>query len=74
MRKIANLAWLDFMRLVPVHTDSAGGYPKHSLEHLRQRDGFALTDAAARRDGARFPHRVRFSVFPLAHSFTRLRP
>ena len=35
---------LDFMRLVPVHTDTSRGFAKHSLEHLRQRDGFALTD------------------------------
>jgi NADPH-dependent glutamate synthase beta subunit-like oxidoreductase/NAD(P)H-flavin reductase len=35
---------LDFMRLVPVQTDTAAGYARHSLEHLRQRDGFALTD------------------------------
>jgi len=35
---------LDFMRLVPVHTDESRGYARHSLEHLRQRDGFALTD------------------------------
>ena len=37
-------AKLDFMRLVPIHTDTSQGYPKHSLEHLRRRDGFALTD------------------------------
>jgi NADPH-dependent glutamate synthase beta subunit-like oxidoreductase/NAD(P)H-flavin reductase len=37
---------LDFMRLVPVHTDSARGFASHTLgdEHLRQRNGFALTD------------------------------
>src|SRR6185503_11694004 len=35
---------LDFMRLVPVHTDTSQGYARHSLEHLRLRDGFALTD------------------------------
>jgi len=35
---------LDFMRLVPVHTDNSAGYARHSLEHLRHRDGFALTD------------------------------
>ncbi len=35
---------LDFMKLVPVHTDTSQGFAKHSLEHLRQRDGFALTD------------------------------
>jgi len=35
---------LDFMRLVPVHTDDSRGYARHGLEHLRRRDGFALTD------------------------------
>ena len=40
------------MRLVPVHTDTSQGFPKHSLEHLRQRDGFALTDAGTDLAGA----------------------
>src|SRR4051794_808290 len=35
---------LDFMRLVPVHTQSEGGFLKHSLTHLRHREGFKLTD------------------------------
>jgi NADPH-dependent glutamate synthase beta subunit-like oxidoreductase/NAD(P)H-flavin reductase len=35
---------LDFMRLVPVHTETAEGFARHSLEHLRHRDGFGLTD------------------------------
>ena len=37
---------LDFMRLVPVHTDAAEGFPRHTLDaaHLRRREGFALTD------------------------------
>jgi NADPH-dependent glutamate synthase beta subunit-like oxidoreductase/NAD(P)H-flavin reductase len=35
---------LDFMKLVPVHTDTASGFRQHSLSHLRQREGFALTD------------------------------
>jgi NADPH-dependent glutamate synthase beta subunit-like oxidoreductase/NAD(P)H-flavin reductase len=43
---------LDFMRLVPVHTDTSQGYAKHSLEHLRQRDGFALTDKGTDLTGA----------------------
>jgi NADPH-dependent glutamate synthase beta subunit-like oxidoreductase/NAD(P)H-flavin reductase len=43
---------LDFMRLVPVHTDSTQGFAKHSLEHLRQRDGFALTDRGTDLTGA----------------------
>ncbi|HLX80177.1 MAG TPA: FAD-dependent oxidoreductase [Burkholderiales bacterium] len=43
---------LDFMRLVPVHTDMSQGFAKHSLEHLRQRDGFALTDHGTDLTGA----------------------
>jgi NADPH-dependent glutamate synthase beta subunit-like oxidoreductase/NAD(P)H-flavin reductase len=35
---------LDFMRLVPIHTSREDGFEKHSLEHLRHRDGFRLTD------------------------------
>ncbi|MBW8905547.1 MAG: FAD-dependent oxidoreductase [Betaproteobacteria bacterium] len=35
---------LDYMRLVPVRTDTNGGYAEHRLDHLRLRDGFALTD------------------------------
>jgi NADPH-dependent glutamate synthase beta subunit-like oxidoreductase/NAD(P)H-flavin reductase len=35
---------LDFMRLVPVHTETHKGFSAHSLKHLRQREGFALTD------------------------------
>src|SRR5258706_7953137 len=43
---------LDFMRLVPVHTDTSQGFAKHSLGHLRQRDGFALTDRGTDLTGA----------------------
>ncbi|MFZ1908936.1 MAG: FAD-dependent oxidoreductase [Burkholderiales bacterium] len=45
---------LDFMRLVPVHTDAAQGFPRHTLgsEHLRPRDGFGLTDAGTDLVGA----------------------
>jgi NADPH-dependent glutamate synthase beta subunit-like oxidoreductase/NAD(P)H-flavin reductase len=43
---------LDFMHLVPVHTDNSQGFAKHSLEHLRQRDGFALTDGGTDLTGA----------------------
>ena len=43
---------LDFMRLVPVHTDISQGYAKHSVEHLRQRRGFALTDKGTDLAGA----------------------
>ena len=35
---------LDFMRLVPVHTETARGFPEHTLPQLRQREGFELTD------------------------------
>ncbi|MDX1374255.1 MAG: FAD-dependent oxidoreductase [Burkholderiales bacterium] len=37
---------LDMIRLVPVRTDTDAGYPRHRLgpEHLRRREGFALTD------------------------------
>ncbi len=40
------------MRLVPVHTDTSEGYARHSLEHLRHRDGFALTDPGTDLTGA----------------------
>src|SRR5437016_7549404 len=32
------------MRPVPVHTDTMQGFPKHTPEHLRHRNGFELTD------------------------------
>ncbi|MGH8676330.1 MAG: FAD-dependent oxidoreductase, partial [Burkholderiales bacterium] len=35
---------LDYMRLVPVRSDDSPGYTRHSLDHLRRREGFALTD------------------------------
>ena len=35
---------LDYMRLVPVRTDDGQGYARHTLDHLRLREGFALTD------------------------------
>ena len=43
---------LEFMRLVPLHTDAARGYERHALEHLRRREGFALTDPGADLVGA----------------------
>jgi NADPH-dependent glutamate synthase beta subunit-like oxidoreductase/NAD(P)H-flavin reductase len=43
---------LDFMRLIPVHTDTSQGFPRHSLEHLRRREGFALTDKGTDLTGA----------------------
>jgi NADPH-dependent glutamate synthase beta subunit-like oxidoreductase/NAD(P)H-flavin reductase len=35
---------LDYMRLVPVLTESNRGFQEHKLEHLRERHGFELTD------------------------------
>src|SRR3954453_13502197 len=35
---------LDYMRLVPVHTTNEKGFSEHRLEHLRERQGFELTD------------------------------
>jgi NADPH-dependent glutamate synthase beta subunit-like oxidoreductase/NAD(P)H-flavin reductase len=35
---------LDYMRLVPVRTDISRGFAAHQLDHLRHRQGFALTD------------------------------
>jgi NADPH-dependent glutamate synthase beta subunit-like oxidoreductase/NAD(P)H-flavin reductase len=35
---------LDYMRLVPVNTLNHAGFNEHSLDHLRHREGFGLTD------------------------------
>src|SRR5882672_12497463 len=43
---------LDYMRLVPVYTEAKNGFPEHSLQHLRHRDGFKLTDAGTDLAGA----------------------
>ncbi len=45
---------LDFMRLVPLHTAEPRGFPEHTLsdEHLRVREGFALTDKGTDLTGA----------------------
>jgi NADPH-dependent glutamate synthase beta subunit-like oxidoreductase/NAD(P)H-flavin reductase len=43
---------LDYMRLVPVHTDTSKGYSEHSLSHLRVREGFKLTDPGTDLTGA----------------------
>src|SRR5438445_981084 len=43
---------LDFMRLVPVRTDMSRGFAAHRLEHLRHREGFALTDPGTDLAGA----------------------
>src|SRR5438067_1757226 len=43
---------LDYMRLVPVLTDTSRGFAAHRLEHLRHREGFALTDPGTDLTGA----------------------
>jgi NADPH-dependent glutamate synthase beta subunit-like oxidoreductase/NAD(P)H-flavin reductase len=43
---------LDFMRLVPVHTEKKEGFAENSLSHLRLREGFALTDPGTDLTGA----------------------
>src|SRR5436190_18806508 len=43
---------LDFMRLVPVHTETGRGFAEHRLDHLRHREGFALTDPGTDLTGA----------------------
>jgi NADPH-dependent glutamate synthase beta subunit-like oxidoreductase/NAD(P)H-flavin reductase len=45
-------AKLDFLRLVPVRSDDSAGYTIHRLEHLRRREGFALTDPGTDLTGA----------------------
>ncbi|MEA3194334.1 MAG: hypothetical protein QOD26_2667 [Betaproteobacteria bacterium] len=45
-------AKLDFMRLVPVHTETAHGFAEHTSTHLRQREGFQLTDKGTDLAGA----------------------
>jgi len=43
---------LDFMKLVPVHTQTNRGFTEHHLDHLRHREGFQLTDAGTDLVGA----------------------
>jgi NADPH-dependent glutamate synthase beta subunit-like oxidoreductase/NAD(P)H-flavin reductase len=43
---------LDFMKLVPLHTNIDRGFAEHTLGHLRSRDGFKLTDAGTDLVGA----------------------
>ena len=43
---------LDYMKLVPVQTETARGFTEHTLEHLRTRDGFKLTDPGTDLTGA----------------------
>jgi len=45
-------AKLDFMRLVPVHTETKHGFVENSLTHSRHRDGFKLTDPGTDLTGA----------------------
>jgi NADPH-dependent glutamate synthase beta subunit-like oxidoreductase/NAD(P)H-flavin reductase len=47
-------AKLDFLHLVPAHTNTSEGYAVHTLTraHLRRREGFALTDAGTDLAGA----------------------
>ena len=43
---------LDFLRLVPLETQAGNGVTVHRLQHLRRREGFALTDAGTDLAGA----------------------
>ncbi len=43
---------LDYMRLIPVHTETKRSFSENSLSHLRFRDGFALTDSGTDLVGA----------------------
>jgi len=43
---------LDFMRLVPLHTETERGFPEHTATHLRHREGFQLTDKGTDLAGA----------------------
>jgi hypothetical protein len=37
-------AKLDYQNLVPIATRETLGFTRHSIDHLRRREGFALTD------------------------------
>ncbi len=43
---------LDFMRLIPVRTETKAGFPENTLAHLRHREGFQLTDPGTDLAGA----------------------
>ena len=43
---------LDVQRLVPLRTDGSRGYARHTVDHLRRREGFALTDGGTDLVGA----------------------
>lgn len=45
-------AKLDFQHLLTLETDDSGGYPVHRLSHVRERNGFALTDVGTDLMGA----------------------
>lgn len=45
-------AKLDFQHLLALETDESNGFPLHRLGHLRQRNGFALTDQGTDLAGA----------------------
>jgi len=45
-------AKLDFQHLLSLDTDESAGYPVHRLGHLRERNGFALTDTGTDLMGA----------------------
>ncbi len=45
-------AKLDYQHLVPLVTSEAPGFSRHSIDHLRRREGFALTDQGADLAGA----------------------
>lgn len=45
-------AKLDFQHLLSLETDESAGYPMHRLGHLRERNGFALTDTGTDLMGA----------------------
>jgi NADPH-dependent glutamate synthase beta subunit-like oxidoreductase len=43
---------LDYMRLIPVHTETGRGFSENTLEELRHREGFGLTDPGTELAGA----------------------
>ena len=45
-------AKLDYQNLVPLVTSETLGFPRHSIDHLRRREGFALTDHGTDLTGA----------------------
>ena len=45
-------AKLDYQNLVPLITRETLGFPRHSIDHLRRREGFALTDHGTDLTGA----------------------